>query len=96
MQIKLSTSPGHGILTPGRPVPAQTLQCQASGRVATGVPIFKSLVLLDPEKTCGKRDSNPGSSGLETDALTTGPEGRSELRDSGFSEHDGDKRELVK
>ena len=32
------------ILTPGRPVPALTLSRQAPGRVATGVPIFKSLV----------------------------------------------------
>ena len=71
LQIKLSTSPSHSILTPGRPVPALTQQCQACGRVATGVPIFKSLVFLDPEKSRRKRDSNPGSSAPEADALTT-------------------------
>ena len=41
---KLSTSPSHSILTPGRPVPAQTLSRRAPGGAATGVPIFKSLV----------------------------------------------------
>ena len=44
LQIKLSISPSHSILTPNRLIPAQTLQHQASGREATGVPIFKSLV----------------------------------------------------
>ena len=44
LQIQLSTSPSHSILTPGRPVPALTLQCQKPGREATGVPILKSLV----------------------------------------------------
>ena len=43
-RIQLSTSPGHSILTSGRPVPALTLRRQAPGRVATGVPSFKSLV----------------------------------------------------
>ena len=42
-------------------------------RVATGVPIFESLLWLDQEKSCCKWDSNPGSSALEADALTTGP-----------------------
>ena len=69
----LSTSPSHSILTPGRPVPALTLYRQAPGRVATGVPIFESLVWLDPEKSRRKRDLNPGSSALEADALTTRP-----------------------
>ena len=32
-----------------------------------------SLVWLDPEKSCRKRDSNPGSSALGADALTTRP-----------------------
>ena len=41
LQIQLSISPSHSILTPGQPVPALTLQRQAPGRVATGVPIFK-------------------------------------------------------
>ena len=34
---------------------------------------FKSLVWLDLEKSRRKRDSNPGSSALEADALTTRP-----------------------
>ena len=37
-------------VTPGRPVPALTLQRQAPGRVATGVPILKSLALTRPGK----------------------------------------------
>ena len=44
LQIKLSISPSHSILTPGQPVPELTLQRQAPGRVATGVAISKSLV----------------------------------------------------
>ena len=44
LQIKLSISPSDSILTPGRPVPALTLSRQAPGKVATGVPMFKSLV----------------------------------------------------
>ena len=46
LQIKLSTSPYHSILTPFQPVPAQTLERQAPGRVANGVlvPTFKLLV----------------------------------------------------
>ena len=39
--------------------------------IATGLPIFKSLVWLDPEKSRLKRDSNPGSSDSKADALTT-------------------------
>ena len=84
MQIELSTSPSHSILTPGRPVPALTLRCQAPGRVATGVPSFKSLVCLDPKKSRRKRDSNPGSSALEADYLTTRPT-RRPLENVGFN-----------
>ena len=67
--IKLSTSPSHSILTPGRPVPVPTLYHQVPGRVATEVPIFKSLVWFDAEKSQHKQDSNPGSSALKADAL---------------------------
>ena len=35
------------------------------------IPMFKSLVWLDPEKSCHKRDSNPGSSAAKADTLTT-------------------------
>ena len=45
----------------------------APGRVATVVPIFKSMIWLDPKKSRHKRDSNPGSSAPEVDALTTRP-----------------------
>ena len=56
------TSPSADPITP-----------EAPGRVATGVPVFKSLVWLDPQKSRRKRDSNPGSSAPEADALTTRP-----------------------
>ena len=73
LQIKLSTSPSHSILTPGQPVPVLTLECQVPYRADTGVPIFKSLVWLDPGKSHRKWDSNTGSSALEADTLTTRP-----------------------
>ena len=72
-QIKLSTSPSHSMLTQGRRVPALNLWFQVPGRVAIGVPIFMSLVWLDQEKSRSKRESNPGSSAPEADALTTTP-----------------------
>ena len=50
LQIQLSISPGHSILTLDQPVPALILYRQAPGRVAPGVPVFKSLVWLDPGK----------------------------------------------
>ena len=78
LQIKLSTSPSHSILTPGRLVPTLTLSRKAPGRVDTGVPIFKSQVCLDPEQSRRKRESNPVSAVLETDALTTRPTRRSD------------------
>ena len=51
--------------------PSTDPKIQAPGRVAIGVPIFNSLVWLNPEKSWWKRDSNPGSSALEADTLTT-------------------------
>ena len=65
LQIKLAMSPIYCILTPGPPVPALTLQRQASGRVATRVPVSKPLEWLDQER----RGAIPGSPSLETDAL---------------------------
>ena len=53
-------SPSHSILIPDRPVPALTLYRQAPGRVLTGVPIFKSLVSLDPEKIPAQAGFEPG------------------------------------
>ena len=44
------------------------------GRVGTWVPVFKSLLWLDPEKFPWRRpESNPRSAALKADALTTGP-----------------------
>ena len=40
---RLATSPSHSRLTTGQPVIAQILERQATGRAATGVPVFKSL-----------------------------------------------------
>ena len=42
--------------------------------------MLKSLVLLDPEKSRRKRDSNPGSSAPDADALTTRPTRRWQAR----------------
>ena len=50
---QLCISPSHSILTLCWPVPVLTLWWQVPGRVVTGVPIFKSLVWLDPEKIYG-------------------------------------------
>ena len=55
-----STSPSADPITPG------------VWQGPTGVPILKSLVRLGPEKSRRKRNSNPGSSTVETDALTLG------------------------
>ena len=46
LQIKLAVSTNHSLQTPGKPVLALTLQCQSSGRVATRVPVSKSLVFF--------------------------------------------------
>ena len=43
--------------------------------VATGVPIFKSLVRLDPEKIPAQAGFEPGSSALEAEALPLGQRG---------------------
>ena len=77
LQTKISISPSHSILIPGQPVPALTLNRQAPGTVATGVPFFFFFLShwydSTPKKFRLKRDSNPGSSALEADALTTRP-----------------------
>ena len=54
-------------------VPALTLQHQVPSRVATGVPILKSLVWLDLEKSRPKRESNSGPSAFGVDTFTTWP-----------------------
>ena len=46
-----SFSPSHSILIPAQPVPGMTPQRQAPGRVATGVSIFKPLVVVS-DQTC--------------------------------------------
>ena len=43
LQIKLSISPNHSILTLGQPVPALTLSHQAPG-IVTGVTVSKSVI----------------------------------------------------
>ena len=85
MQIKLSISPSHGILTPGGSVLALTLYRQAPGRVPTEVPIFCHWYDSTPEKSRRKRDSNPESSAFEADALTTRPARRSSDKSSIFT-----------
>ena len=87
LHIKLPIPPSHSILTQGQTVPALTLSSQAPGRVATGVPIFNSLVWLDPEKSRRKRDSNPVSSALEADASTITPTRRYHQRKWSASRH---------
>ena len=44
LQIGLFISPSQCILTPGQPVSALILWCQASRRVVTGLPSLKSLI----------------------------------------------------
>ena len=74
LQIKLSISPSRSILTKGQLVSALTLYRQAPGRVATGVLVSKVTDMTRPRKNPRrKRDSNPRSSALEADALTTRP-----------------------
>ena len=78
MQIKPSISPSHSLLTPGQPLPAITLESQAPGRVAIGVPTFKSLLWLDPEKIPNEKVGiEPGSDTLQEDVLTARPTRRS-------------------
>ena len=61
----------------GRPVPVLTLSRQAPGRVATGVPIFKSLVWFDPEKIPAQAGFEPGTFRSRGGRLTTKPTRRS-------------------
>ena len=76
-----------------------TLQRQEPGRVATGVPTFKSLWWLDAGKSAQcKRESNSGSSALEADAWTTRPTRQSGSKQSNTWEdqlHRGCWRRLV-
>ena len=77
MQIQLSTSPSHSILTPGQPVPALTLQRQAPGGVATVVPSFKSLENDSTREDFhgGKRELNSGLPALEAGTFPLGQRG---------------------
>ena len=68
------TSPSNDPITPGT-CQGRPLECQF---------FFKSLVSLDPGKiSLRKQDLNPGSSGLEADALTTRPPRRFFARTGG-------------
>ena len=49
--IKLPIAPSHILLTPGQPVLELSPQCQAPGRAATEITIFKSLARLSLEKS---------------------------------------------
>ena len=90
LQIQLSISPSHSMPTPGQPVPSKVLSRQAPGRVSTGA--IEDCYDLTPEKSRRKRDSNPRSSALEADALTTRPT-RWSHRASHFSVHFKDRRD---
>ena len=52
---ELDTSCGDSQLTPGRPVPALILLCQAPGWVTARMPVFKLLVGKDRVFRCGGR-----------------------------------------
>ena len=63
LQIKLSISTRHKILTRGRPVPALTPKLQTGGKVVSGALFLKRLVCLDLEKIQDEsrtKESNPG------------------------------------
>ena len=55
------TSPSADSITPG------------AWQGSTGVPMCKSPIWLDQQKSWRKQESNPGSAALEADALTTRP-----------------------
>ena len=65
LQIKVSTSPSHSILTSDQPVLALTLyRPEPVGGIATGVPISNHWY-DDPEKSPRRKgESNPGSSAV--------------------------------
>ena len=74
LQIKLSISSSHSILTLGHPVPALTLLIPGAWQGSQSSVNFSSHWYdLIPEKSQCKQDSNPGSSALKADALTTRP-----------------------
>ena len=73
LRIKLSMSPSHSILTLGRPVPALAVERQVPGRVATGVPMFKSQVWFDPQKIPAQAGFKPGTFRSRGGRLTTRP-----------------------
>ena len=58
LQIKLSVSPHHSILTPGKPVSALILYRQATGRAAPEIPV-KLLVRFNLSKKKKKKKKNP-------------------------------------
>ena len=75
MQLKLSTSPSHSILTPGRPVPASPSAWQGSHWSAKY--LSHRYDSTREKKSRRKRDSIPESSAIEANALTTRPTRRS-------------------
>ena len=57
---------------------------QVPGRIATGVPIFESLVCLDPEKIPSQTGFEPGIFRSRGGRLTTRPTRRSWIKDADF------------
>ena len=82
LQIQLPTSPSHSILTPGRPVPALTLLTPGAWLGSHLSAHFEVTGMTRHVKSRRKWDSNPGSSALGADALTTRPTRRSVPSDS--------------
>ena len=81
MQIQLSISPSHSILTADQPDQALTLGITPGAwQDSHWSANFEVTGMTRPQKKSQrKRDSNPGSSALEADALTTRPTRRSIL-----------------
>ena len=73
LQIQLSTSPSHSILTPGQPVPAPTLQPRAPGQGSHRSANFEVTGMTQPGKNPGASRIQTGFSALKVDTLTARP-----------------------
>ena len=79
----VAISPGHSVLTLGRPVPALILQGQVPCRVATTIPFYKSPVWLKQTKqwlimsATLEADARPPKQSAE---MKSGVAGRDDLR----------------
>ena len=72
-----SNFPPHPVTVYWHPANQSQHWAYSTRRLATGVPIFKSVIWLDPEKSWSKWDSKPGSSALKADTFITRPTRRS-------------------